>query len=111
MLRDFNIRNGIHLVQPPYELDLHNLYDFIGLHYSVEHRTLLLCWRRAQGEWIASDAPTAVSIEFQEVSEFRFLPDGVWIGDAVAYRAAVRGWETSVKARNSIGFRVARSQP
>ena len=42
-------------------------------------------------------------------SEFRFLPDGVWIGDAVAYRAAVRGWETSVKARNSIGFRVARS--
>jgi formylglycine-generating enzyme required for sulfatase activity len=44
-------------------------------------------------------------------SEFRFLPDGVWIGNAVAYRAAVRGWETSVKARNSIGFRVARSQP
>jgi formylglycine-generating enzyme required for sulfatase activity len=43
-------------------------------------------------------------------SEFRFLPDGVWVGDAVAYRAAVRGWETSVKARNSIGFRVARSQ-
>jgi hypothetical protein len=33
------------------------------------------------------------------------------VGDAVAYRAAVRGWETSVKARNSIGFRVARSQP
>ena len=73
-MRDFNIRNGIHLVQPPYELDLHNVYDFIGLHYSVEHRTLLLRWRRAQGEWIASDAPTAVSIEFQEVSEFRFLP-------------------------------------
>jgi formylglycine-generating enzyme required for sulfatase activity len=44
-------------------------------------------------------------------SEFRFLPDGVWVGDAVAYRAAVRGWETAVKARNSIGFRVARSQP
>ncbi len=43
-------------------------------------------------------------------SEFRFLPDGVWVGDAVAFRAAVRGWETSVKARNSIGFRVARSQ-
>jgi formylglycine-generating enzyme required for sulfatase activity len=44
-------------------------------------------------------------------SEFRFLRDGVWVGDAVAYRAAVRGWETSIKARNSIGFRVARSQP
>jgi formylglycine-generating enzyme required for sulfatase activity len=44
-------------------------------------------------------------------SEFRFLRDGIWVGDAVAYRAAVRGWETSVKARNSIGFRVARSQP
>ena len=44
-------------------------------------------------------------------SEFRFLPDGIWVGDAVAYRSAVRGWETSVKERNSIGFRVARSQP
>jgi formylglycine-generating enzyme required for sulfatase activity len=44
-------------------------------------------------------------------SEFRFLRDGIWVGDAVAYRAAVRGWETSIKARNSIGFRVARSQP
>jgi len=41
-------------------------------------------------------------------SEFRFLPDGVWIGDAVAYRAAVRGWETSVKARNF--HRVPRGQ-
>ena len=44
-------------------------------------------------------------------SEFRFLPDGIWMGEAVAYRSAVRGWETSVKARNSIGFRIARSLP
>ena len=42
-------------------------------------------------------------------SEFRFLRDGIWVGDAVAYRSAVRGWETATKARNSIGFRVARS--
>jgi len=42
-------------------------------------------------------------------SEFRFLPDGIWVGNAVAYRSAVRGWETSIKTRNSIGFRVARS--
>lgn len=44
-------------------------------------------------------------------SEFRFQPDGFWAANSVAYRAAVRGWETSIKARNSIGFRVARSQP
>lgn len=43
-------------------------------------------------------------------SEFRFMPDGIWVGNAVAYRSAIRGWETPVKARNSIGFRVARSQ-
>lgn len=72
------------------------------------------CWRAT---YDAEEAPNAETCKYHVLrggswaSEFRFLPDGVWIGDAVAYRAAVRGWETSVKARNSIGFRVARSQP
>jgi hypothetical protein len=74
MTRDFEIRNGIYLVQPPYELDLHNVFDFQTLHYSVEERTLSLSWRRSQREGVASNLPAVVSIEFREVSEFRFQP-------------------------------------
>ena len=74
MRRNFQINQGIYLVQPPHELDLHNNFNFLGLDYSVEHRTLLLRWRRSQGEWVASGTPASASIEFQEVSEFRFQP-------------------------------------
>lgn len=72
------------------------------------------CWRATYDTEAAADPENCkyhVLRGGSWASEFRFLPDGVWVGDAVAYRAAVRGWETSVKARNSIGFRVARSQP
>jgi len=74
MNRNFEIANGIYLVQPPYELDLHNNFDFTGLHYSVKDRTLLLNWRRSDGDWVASGTPSSVSVEFREISEFRFLP-------------------------------------
>ena len=74
MHRDFEIKMGIYLVQSPHELDLHNDFDFLGLDYSVERRTLLLRWRRSQGEWLAAKTPAAVLIEFQEVYEFRFQP-------------------------------------
>ena len=72
------------------------------------------CWRAT---YDTDEATNSNSCKYHVLrggswaSEFRFLPDGIWVGDAVAYRSAVRGWETSVKARNSIGFRVARSQP
>jgi len=65
---------GIYLVQEPYELDLHNNFNFLGLDYSVEHRTLLLRWKRSEGRWIPPNQPSAVLIEFREVSEFRFMP-------------------------------------
>lgn len=71
---DFEITNEIYLVQPPFELDLHNNFDFLGLHYSVEERTLLLQWRRSLGDWVASGTPDFVRVEFREVSEFRFQP-------------------------------------
>lgn len=74
MQRDFEIKDGIYLAQPPHELDLHNNFDFCGLDYSVEHRTLLLHWRRSTGDWVAGGTPASVSMEFREVSEFRFLP-------------------------------------
>ena len=74
MQRDFEIKGGICLSQPPHELDLHNNFDFCGLDYSVEHRTLSLHWRRSTGGWVAGGTPASVSVEFREVSEFRFLP-------------------------------------
>jgi hypothetical protein len=74
MRRDFEIKDGIYLCQPPHELDLHNNFDFLGMDYSVEHRTLLLRWRRSAGNWVASGTPAFVRVEFHEVSEFRFLP-------------------------------------
>ena len=74
MKRDFEIVDGIYLVQSPYELDLHNNFDFLGLNYSVEARTLLLSWRRSHGDWVAPGTPESVNVEFREVSEFRFSP-------------------------------------
>lgn len=74
MRRDFEIKDGIYLSQPPYELDLHNNFNFLGIEYSVEHRTLLLRWRRSRGDWVASGTPASVSVEFRGGSEFRFLP-------------------------------------
>jgi len=74
MRRDFEITMGIYLVQSPHELDIHNNFDFLGFDYSVEHRTLLLRWRRSPEAWVASGTPAALTIEFREVSEFRFMP-------------------------------------
>jgi hypothetical protein len=74
MHRDFEIRGGIELSQPPYELDLHNDFDLQSVNYSVADRTLSIHWRRSAGAWVASGAPASVCVEFREVSEFRFLP-------------------------------------
>jgi hypothetical protein len=72
---DFEIGDGISLVQSPHELDLHNNYDFQDLHYSVEERVLRLHWRRSTGDSVVSPSlPRAAAIEFRNVTEFRFLP-------------------------------------
>ena len=74
MNTNFIIKDGIYLVQPPHELDLHNNFDFTGFNYSIEKRTLVLDWKRSSGDWITQDTPEFLTIEFNEVSEFRFLP-------------------------------------
>ena len=74
MRRNFEIKDGIYLSQTSFELDLHNNFIFCGLEYSIEERILLLNWRRSKGDWVSANTPTAISIEFCEVSEFRFLP-------------------------------------
>src|SRR5262249_45381253 len=57
MHRDFDIRDGIYLCQPPHELDLHNNFDFCGLHYSIGERFLSLHWRRSNGGWVPAGTP------------------------------------------------------
>ncbi len=61
-------------MQPPFELDLHNNYDFVSLNYSVKNRALLMCWRRSNGYRVASGIPDSLNIEFREVSEFMVVP-------------------------------------
>lgn len=65
MHRDFQIIDGIYLSQPPYELDLHNNFNFIDLHYSIENRTVSLNWRRCGGEWVPPNTPGSVCVEFR----------------------------------------------
>ena len=74
MHRDFTIRIGIYLVQAPYELDIHNHYDFREVRYSVAQRTLLLLWQRSEREGMPTSLPASLTIEFRGVTEFRFLP-------------------------------------
>jgi hypothetical protein len=74
MNRNFEIVDGIYLVQGEHELDLHNNFDFKNLDYSLEERRLVLNWKRSKGDWVSSDSPKAITVEFKEVSEFRFMP-------------------------------------
>lgn len=74
MDQDFEIVNGIYLLQDNYELDLHNDFDFKDMYYSVEDRLLKLEWCLSKGDWVKQDNPKRLSIEFKEVSEFRFMP-------------------------------------
>lgn len=74
MKRNFDIKDGIYLVQKNYELDLHNNFDFKNFEYSIENRSLVLYWERSKGGWVSSETPSDLAIEFQKVSEFRFMP-------------------------------------
>tara|TARA_R110000851_G_scaffold323151_1_gene489599 strand:- start:26 stop:448 length:423 start_codon:yes stop_codon:yes gene_type:complete len=74
MNRNFEVVDGIYLVQESHELDLHNNFDFKDLDYSVEERSLVLHWQRSNGGWVSFDTPKALTIEFRGVSEFRFMP-------------------------------------
>ena len=74
MNRNYEIVDGIYLVQENYELDLHNNFEFKSLDYSVEERMLSLKWTCSKGSWVSRDTPKVVTIEFNEVSELRFMP-------------------------------------
>ena len=74
MNRNYEIIEGIYLVQGSYKLDLHNNYDFKRLGYSVAERKLVLSWERSIRDSVGGDMPKSLAIEFNDVSEFRFMP-------------------------------------
>jgi len=74
MRRDFEFRAGIYLVQSPHELDLHNLFEFQELRYSVAEQSLSLLWRRSEREGVPATLPVSATIEFRGVTDFRFRP-------------------------------------
>ena len=74
MNRNYEIVDGIYLVQGSYELDLHNNFDFKNLEYLIAERKLVLSWECSKGDWVSLDTPKSLIIEFKEVSEFRFMP-------------------------------------
>ena len=74
MNRNYEIVEGIYLVQGEDELDLHNNFDFVGFDYSIAERKLELNWIRSDGDWVSCDMPQSIRITFRHVSEFRFTP-------------------------------------
>lgn len=74
MNSNYEIVDGIHLVQSSHELDLHNDFIFQNLDYSVAERKLVLNWVCSKGQWVSEGTPNSVTIEFNEVGEFRFMP-------------------------------------
>lgn len=74
MRRDFKIVDGITLLQGSHVLDLHNDFDFKSLDYSVAQHKLALHWQRSEREVVSSGLASRLSLKFDKVSEFRFMP-------------------------------------
>ena len=74
MQTNYKFKHGISLVLDGMELDLQNIYNFAGLEYSIEQRTLKLIWQRGFGEWARVTRPSRVEIEFAGISLFEFRP-------------------------------------
>ena len=74
METNFQLRDGIYIVQSDFILDLHNDYDFCEMHYSVEQRRVSLQWLRSDRATVPENNAKSVSLIFEEVQEFRFLP-------------------------------------
>ena len=75
MLRmNFSWSSSIYLRVEDRELDMHNHYNFVGLSYDVQTRTVVLSWRRATGAWVDRDIPDQVSITLTGIHHFHFKP-------------------------------------
>jgi hypothetical protein len=68
----FKLKDEIYLAFDGLELDLHGIYYFVGLEYSIESRPAKLIWLRGSGEYIKETPPKKVEIKFELVSSFEF---------------------------------------
>jgi hypothetical protein len=74
MEEHFKLKDSIYLVADGHELDLHNNFDFQGVDYAIQNRTVRLQWRKGLGEWVPKDDPSEVSLTYADVSRFEFHP-------------------------------------
>ena len=74
MRTNFKLKDKTYLAFDGLELDLHNIYSFVGLEYSIENRTVKLIWLRGSGEYIKETLPKKVEIKFEIISSFEFSP-------------------------------------
>jgi len=74
MQANFKLQNEIYLAFDGLELDLHNIYSFVGLEYSIENRAAKLIWLRGSGEYIKETLPKKVEVNFAGVSILEFSP-------------------------------------
>ena len=70
-MSNFEMVGGIYLVQGPHELDLHNVFDFKEVRYSVAERTVSLLWEHPS-KTLGDNDPAKATITFEGVREFRF---------------------------------------
>ncbi|MBW8864213.1 MAG: hypothetical protein JF609_04675 [Verrucomicrobia bacterium] len=79
MQTNFELKDEIYLAFDGLELDLHNIFSFTGLEYSIEHCTLKLNWHLGpidpeSKKWIKDTLPKKITVEFEGVSAFEFRP-------------------------------------
>ena len=74
MQTNIKLKDEIYLAFDGLELDLHNIYSFASLEYSIENRAAKLIWLRGSGEYIKKILPKKVEIKFELVSFFEFRP-------------------------------------
>ena len=72
--KHFSWSQGIYLHVGDQELDMHNHYDFLGVSYDVQARSVALSWRRGTGDWVDPDLPLHVGIGMTGVHHFRVEP-------------------------------------
>ena len=51
--------------------DLHNCFDFKGLSYRVDARTITLFWSKNANNWVPQDSPRHLELNFEGVYLFK----------------------------------------
>jgi len=71
VLKNFEIFEEIHIILDDVEIDLHNCYEFVGMHFNNTSLDIQLDWRRLDEDWVMKSAPRLVSMKFRDVTIIR----------------------------------------